>query len=141
MNLFSLTALEFDLPTLLKKEKNLFVWSEIPIMDSKRAVNFYEYVFQTRLEKHDTEETEEYWFPQNNLSYGSPGSLVKGKNYIPSKTGSLVYLTIKNLDTALERVLEKGGKIIKGRTSIGKDGFIAVILDTEGNKIGIHSKN
>ena len=138
--MFSLAALEFDLPTLLKKERNFVVWTEIPILDSKRAVNFYEHVLQTRLERHDMEETEEYWFPMNQFSYGSPGSLVKGENYIPSKIGSLVYLTTKNLDSALKRVLEKGGKIVKGRTSIGKDGFIAIILDTEGNKIGIHSK-
>lgn len=48
------------------------------------------------------EETEEYWLPVNKLSYGAPGSLVKGKNYIPSKTGALVYFTIENVETGIK---------------------------------------
>lgn len=69
------------------------------------------------------------------------GAIVFGEQYAPSNVGSVVYLNADNqLDTVLSRIESAGGKIVLPATDIGF-GFIAHFLDTEGNKVGLHSEN
>jgi predicted enzyme related to lactoylglutathione lyase len=51
----------------------------------------------------------------------------------------LVYFSCEDCSVEAERAVAHGGKIFKGKMSIGQNGFIAMVVDTEGNKIGLHS--
>jgi predicted enzyme related to lactoylglutathione lyase len=70
---------------------------------------------------------------------GSGGSLVHSDDSKPSIEGTLVYFSSEDLTTELDRVEGAGGKIVVPKTEIGEFGFFAQIIDTEGNKVGLHS--
>ncbi len=70
---------------------------------------------------------------------GSGGSLIYSDETRPSQEGTLVYFSSEDLATELELVESSGGKIVVPKTNIGEFGFFAQIIDSEGNKIGLHS--
>lgn len=114
-------------------------WFEIPVTDLVRAREFYEHIFEVKLEEHRMDDVDMAWFPMQEGVYGAAGTLARGKNYKPSSDGVLVYLTTPDIDAALSRVEKNGGRVLAAKTSIGEYGFIGLFLDTEGNRIGIHS--
>ena len=68
------------------------------------------------------------------------GGIVQGEGYMPSAEGSMVYLNGgEDLDVPLGKVEGAGGKILVPKTDIGENGFFAYFVDTEGNKVGLHS--
>ena len=71
------------------------------------------------------------------------GAICFGEQYIPSAQGSLIYLNCNpDLQLVLDRVEKAGGKILIGKSSISPEnnlGFIAHIIDSEGNKLALHS--
>jgi predicted enzyme related to lactoylglutathione lyase len=78
-------------------------------------------------------------FPHNG---GVGGGLVKGDGYTPNANGSLIYLNANpDLSVALARVKGAGGQVIKSKTDIGENGYFAIFLDSEGNRIALHSMN
>ena len=78
------------------------------------------------------------FFPMESGDVG--GSLTQGEGYTPSTSGSLIYLNgVADLSMVLERVEGAGGSVAAPKMSIGENGFIAFFMDTEGNKIGLHS--
>jgi len=128
----------------IKAMKNNAVgWFEIPVTDMDRAIKFYEMVFDVKLSKNVFGTFEMAWFPEAENQPGSAGSLVKSKkDYKPSTDGVLIYFTSQSGDLSVElgRVEKAGGKIIQPRTEVSPDyGFMALILDTEGNRIALHS--
>jgi|LakMenE01Jun11ns_1017448.scaffolds.fasta_scaffold8475870_1 predicted enzyme related to lactoylglutathione lyase len=117
--------------------KNTFCWIDIPVTDIKRAISFYSAVLGEKVE-HMTEHFEFGLLPhtENNVS----GCLTVMKDRKPSSDGPLVYLNVEGrLDQAIEEVTKNGGKVLKGKEQIGPYGFRAVVLDTEGNAIALHS--
>lgn len=122
------------------KEMNPMGWFEIPVIDIKRAISFYEHLLVIKLEEHVLGELQMAWFPMKEEGIGASGSLVKGDDYIPSLKGVLIYFSAPDLDAAVDRAREQGGKVLTERTSIGEYGFVAMIQDTEGNRIGLHSR-
>ncbi|PYM12728.1 MAG: hypothetical protein DME18_10640 [Verrucomicrobia bacterium] len=59
----------------------------------------------------------------------------------PSEHGPLVYLSVEGrLDDAVRAVQKGGGKVLKDKHPIGPYGFRAVIRDSEGNRIALHSQ-
>lgn len=133
-------------------QNNAIGWFEIPVTDMARAMKFYETVLDVKLELHDMGKMEMAWFPMDPESYGSGGTLFKlkdeacedgsvGAMYKPSNEGIVIYFTAKSGDCAneLARVKEAGGKVLVEKKDIGEHGFIGIVVDTEGNKIGIHS--
>ena len=81
------------------------------------------------------------FFPAEMETGGIGGCIIQGEGYEPSAKGSLVYLNGgDDLDIPLSKVEASGGKIILRKTAIGKNGFMAYFTDTEGNKIGLHSR-
>lgn len=124
----------------MKEKMNPVGWFEIPVKDMARAKAFYEYVLDLKLEDHEMEPVQMAWFPMSEELVGAAGSLVKGEGYEPAKEGVLIYFSTLDVNIALARVREKGGQVITGKTSIGEYGFYGVILDTEGNRIGVHSR-
>ena len=117
-------------------------WFEIPVIDMDRAKLFYETVFDISISVHDLGGFIMGWFPMNEGSEGSAtGSLVKHEMYKPSDSfGPLIYFSCKDLQTELDRVKGSGGDVLKPKTEIGGGhGFMALITDTEGNRIALHS--
>jgi len=121
-----------------KKLRHYVSWFEIPALNLPRAVAFYNHIYGIEM---DTTETGGYamaLFPADN---GIGGAIVVGEGSIPSETGTLVYLNGgKDLAPVLGRVEEAGGRIILEKTLISKeDGYFALFIDTEGNKLALHS--
>lgn len=115
-------------------------WFEIPVIDLDRAKAFYEHVFDCSLELHQMDDVMMAWFPMYENAIGATGSLVKGEGLKPSSSGIDIYFSTPDIELALSRVREKGGTVITEKTSIGEYGFFGMAEDTEGNRIGLHSR-
>ncbi len=119
--------------------RNPVVWFEIPALDLERAKAFYEHVLDVELTLQEMGLLKMAWFPMSAGGPGATGCLVTGDTYEPSHAGTMVYLAVQDLEGALARVEEMGGKIISPRTSIGPFGFVAHFQDSEGNRVAFHS--
>lgn len=123
-------------------QKNAISWFEIPVRDLARAQRFYEEILEITLQAIDLENIRMRMFPTSDPS-GVGGALVSSEDfYRPSASdGPLIYL---NADPDVQRVLDRvekaGGKIVIPKTEISPEyGFMAVVTDTEGNRIAFHS--
>lgn len=123
--------------------KNAISWFEIPATDLDRAQKFYETIFETKLIPLDMENIQMRMFPIDDPGSGIGGAVCKADGfYKPSSTdGPLIYLNGNpDVQTILDRVEAAGGKIMVPKTEISPDyGFMGVIVDTEGNRVGLHS--
>lgn len=122
-------------------DKNVVNWFEIPVKDMARAKKFYSSVFGKELTDFPMPGMEMAVFPWAQGGEFAAGSLVKAQGYKPSQTGTTVYFYCEDLSNELGRVEDSGGKVMMPKTPIGENGFIAHIMDTEGNRIGLHSMN
>ncbi len=122
-------------------EKNAVNWFEIPVSDMARAKSFYSKVFDKDLQDMPNPNMEMAAFPWTQGAEFAAGALIKSEQASPSAEGSTVYFSCEDLSNELSRVEASGGKILYPKSSIGEHGFIAQVLDTEGNKIGLHSAN
>ena len=124
-------------------KNNVVGWFEIPVTDMQRAVKFYEEVLDIQMERHLMGSTDMAWFPMVENGLGAPGSLVKNTEfYTPSMEGTLIYLTARSgdLNNELARVEPAGGRVLQDKKQISQEyGYMAVILDTEGNRLALHS--
>jgi predicted enzyme related to lactoylglutathione lyase len=119
---------------------NPVTWFEIYTHDIERAKTFYERVFSYALEVQPTDGSfEAYLFPGKMPGNGAMGALLRHPLRQPSSEGNLIYFHCMDCGVTAELALRNGGSIFKSKMSIGSDGFIAIIGDTEGNAIGIHS--
>jgi uncharacterized protein len=122
--------------------KNSISWYEIPATDLNRAATFYETILGTKLVPMDTPEISLRIFPIEDTMTGISGALADSKGFHkPSATdGPLVYLNANpDVQIALDKVEAAGGKIIVPKMEIPDHGYMAVILDTEGNRVALHS--
>ncbi len=120
--------------------KNAVNWFEIPAIDFDRAKRFYESILGKEMFLMEGMGLKSAFFPADLENGGIGGCIIKGEGYVPSKTGSIVYLNGgDNLSDILERVEPSGGRILLPKTDIGENGFMAHFEDTEGNKLGLHS--
>ncbi len=118
---------------------NAINWFEIPAKDFARAKKFYETVLGGTVNEMPHPQLK-YGMLPGNTEDGVGGGLVQGEGYQPSANGTMVYLNGKeDLNIALSRVEKAGGKVLLPKTSIGQNGFMAHFLDTEGNKVALHS--
>ena len=125
----------------MNNNTNSLNWFEIPALDINRAKNFYETIFDIEMESHEMGETQMAFFPWSPGSGKANGALAQGETYVPSKEGTIVYLNADpNMDNVLSRVEAAGGSVTVPKMSIGENGNIAFISDTEGNNVGIHSQ-
>jgi predicted enzyme related to lactoylglutathione lyase len=114
-------------------------WFEIYVQDMPRAKGFYESVFQVKLERLSSPDTEMWGFPMSMERTGASGSLVKMKGVASGGNSTMVYFSCADCAVEAARVPTYGGKVNREKMSIGKYGFIALVGDTEGNMIGLHS--
>jgi predicted enzyme related to lactoylglutathione lyase len=114
-------------------------WFEIYVQDMSRAKAFYESVFATRLERLESTGLEMWAFPGQSNGVGATGSLVKYEGYPSGGNSTLGYFSCADCAVEARRASSNGGKIFKEKFSIGRYGFIALVTDTEGNMVGLHS--
>lgn len=119
-------------------------WFEIYVQDMPRAKAFYEAVFQGELSGLKNPATDsmpgmEMWaFPSTMQGYGAPGALVRMEG-CPSGGSTLVYFSCEDCAVEAARAASHGGTVVREKMAIGEYGFIAMVEDTEGNMIGLHS--
>ncbi len=122
--------------------KNAISWFEIPTTDIDRAAAFYEAVFDTKLAPMDMPNLKMRMFPlEDRMGVGGALTFAEGF-YTPSSTlGPLIYLNGNpDVQLFLDRIEFAGGKIVVPKTQISPEyGYMAVFLDTEGNRIALHS--
>jgi len=115
-------------------------WVEVPVTDMARAIAFYNALFDWSLKETVLGPLSMAWFPWEQGGPGAAGSLVKNENYTPGTQGPLVYFSCEDVSFQVARVEGAGGKILRGKTQISPDvGFMALAIDTEGNRIAFHS--
>jgi predicted enzyme related to lactoylglutathione lyase len=114
-------------------------WFEIPVNDLSKATKFYESVFGTELTLNEMGPTKMAMFPMEKEGSGASGALLKAEGYSPSDNGTLVYLSVDDIEGTLKNVERNSGKILQEKMNIGEHGFIGIFQDSEGNRIGIHS--
>jgi uncharacterized protein len=123
--------------------KHAISWFEIPATDIERAQKFYESVFAITMQNMDFPGVKMRLFPLDDPMNGVGGSIIDSGGYHkPSATdGPLIYLNANpDVQIFLDRVESAGGKIIIPKRAISEEfGFMAVLMDTEGNRIALHS--
>ena len=123
---------------------NMVGWFEIPVTDIQRAKKFYDKVFDLDIQIQDFQGTMMGWFPfaENLEAKGAGGALIQNdKFYKPSTDGTLIYFSSPEINTELSKVEAAGGKVLQEKTLINEDiGYMALFLDTEGNRMAMHSK-
>jgi len=118
--------------------KNALNWFELPTANFDRALKFYNTLFnrELRLEYDNGKPYALFPFTEPGL-----GGALANNDMEPSAKGALVYFNVEgDLDGALDRTEPAGGKIIQPRTLRGPFGFVALIHDSEGNLVGLHSE-
>ena len=118
-------------------------WFEIPATDLERATKFYETLFGVELIVMDMPNLRMRTFPVTDMMNHITGALVEASDFHKpsSNDGVLIYLNGNpDVQLVLDKVEAAGGSIILPKTEIGPEyGFMAIIIDTEGNRIGLHS--
>ncbi|MNR49962.1 hypothetical protein D3C85_1694170 [compost metagenome] len=79
-------------------------------------------------------------FPSDNEGLNISGALVEKEDRIANGNNTIVYFISEDCITEEARVEKAGGKIITPKMSIGQFGFVSIVMDTEGNTIGLHSR-
>ncbi len=114
-------------------------WFEIPSQDFDRAVRFYEKILTTRLGREDFGPMRMGVFPHEKPQ--PTGAVVRGDGYKPAEAGTVVYLNVDDIRPVLERVPGAGGAVLLPLTALPEGmGVFAQIRDTEGNRVGLFSR-
>ncbi|MBX3630270.1 MAG: VOC family protein [Nitrosomonas sp.] len=126
----------------MNTHRNPVGWFEIYVQNIERAKAFYENTFQVtfeRLESSDNTDIELWAFPMDMNIPGSSGAIVKMDGKDSGTGGTIIYFSCADCAVEAIRALQHGGRIQQEKMSIGEYGFIALVFDTEGNMIGLHS--
>ena len=123
--------------------KNAISWFEIPATDIHRAQKFYESIFEFQMIPMDLQQIQMRMFPTTDMMNGVGGAVcTSGGFHIPSEDkGPLIYLNANpDVQIVLDRIEGAGGRILVPKTQISPEyGYMAVFLDTEGNRVALHS--
>lgn len=129
-------------------QSNPVVHFEIYVQDMDRARTFYEAVLELQLHKApavpNADEAMDMWFfpvdPQSGQTrYGSGGALVRMPGCASGSGGTVVYFSCEDCAVQAARAAQHGGTVTQDKMAIGEYGFCAMVIDTEGNVIGLHS--
>ena len=116
---------------------NRAVWFDIPVSDLDRAAAFYRGVLGIAVDK---AQFDEFTFCVLQHENGNGGCLILKPGEVAANAGILVYMNVEGrIRDAMDRVTALGGKVLEPTHAIGPHGFRAVVLDSEGNRIALHS--
>lgn len=120
----------------------MIAWFEIPVLDMERACAFYRNVLEIPVEIRDVNGLQMGWFMPADGQGDPLGALMKYESYVPSEQGVLIYLDSPDIKKALSKVEKAGGKVVVPKTMISEDyGYMGVFIDSEGNRIALHSNS
>ena len=123
--------------------QNAISWFEIPTIDINRAQKFYEAIFGITMMPMDLPNIKMRMFPLDDMMTQVGGALVDsgGFHKASATDGPLIYLNANpDVQNVLDKVVAAGGSIMVPKTEISPEyGFMGVFIDTEGNRIGLHS--
>ena len=118
---------------------NQLVWVDIPVTDLDRAIRFYSAILGAPVRKQEFPGMTIALLPGNDQDVS--GCLYRSDSDRPSDHDPLLYFNCKGrLDEAIAAVVPGGGKILQAKHAIGPYGFRAIILDSEGNRMALHSE-
>jgi hypothetical protein len=125
----------------MNEKVNILNWFEISVKDTARAKKFYETVFSVKMETQEMMGMKMTMFPSEDMNGKVAGALVEGPMHKPSAEGAVIYLNGNpDLGIALAKVEAAGGKVIMPKTHISPEvGYMAFFMDTEGNRVAMHS--
>ena len=118
---------------------NPVVWFEIYVQDMDRAKKFYQAILDVTLTPLESPGMEMWAFAMQENGTGASGALVRMEGCSSGGNSTLVYFACADCAVEAGRAAASGGSVIKEKFSIGQYGFIALVTDTEGNMIGLHS--
>ena len=126
---------------IMDKNENMINWFEIPVTDFDRAKKFYEALIGSEMHEQQMGPYRMGFLPSVPGNGKVSGAIVHGEGYDPGMQGAVIYLNGNpDLTTMLGRAEKAGGKVIVPKTEITPEyGYFAYFIDTEGNKIGLHS--
>jgi uncharacterized protein len=123
--------------------ENTLCWTDIPVANMDRAITFYSAVLGQEVSKMSEQGFEYGLLPHEEQS--ASGCLCVGSDSVgnenkPSQTGPLIYLSVEGrLDDAVKKAGANGGKVLEPKQQIGPHGYRALVVDSEGNRIALHS--
>ena len=118
--------------------KSQIVWFDVPVKDLDRAIRFYSAVLSCEIARQDFGGFAMGILPHEGPAIG--GCLVQSAEYKPSDQGILIYLNCDGrLDAAIAAVQPNGGEIVQEKHSIAPHGWRAIVKDSEGNRVALHS--
>ncbi len=121
----------------LNAKHNRAVWVDIPVAELDRAIQFYSEVLAIKVSK---EQFGDIVFAVLEHGEGNGGCLVVQPENVTSKGGLLVYMNVDGrIRDAVAKVSLNGGSVVEDTHSIGPHGFRALVLDSEGNRLALHS--
>ena len=127
---------------IMDKQTNSINWFEIPVNDLSRAKHFYQVAFSIHMEDMNMQGLDMAAFPVDTGNGKISGALVKSDNSEPSMNGVLIYMNADpDMTEVLKRIESVGGKVIMSKTLISPEiGYMANFIDSEGNRIALHSQ-
>ena len=122
---------------------NIINWFEISVKDTARAKKFYETIFSIKMETMEMMGMKMTMFPAEDMNGKVSGALVEGPMHKPSAEGAVIYFNGNpDLEVALGKIEAAGGKVVMPKTHISPEvGYMAFFMDTEGNRVALHSNN
>jgi len=119
-------------------------WFEIPVSNFERAKTFYETIFGYQMKERHGGNISMAFFQYDINEDGRGGAIVYDPEfYSPSANGALIYLNCEpDIQKVIDRVIPAGGKLLQNKTAVAATqdlGYWALILDSEGNRIALHS--
>ncbi|MCR4318471.1 MAG: VOC family protein [Planctomycetes bacterium] len=121
----------------LNSVHNRAVWFDVPVKNLSRSAEFYQAVLACEVSVHEMEGMKFGVFEHKD---GNGGCLIEAPEQITSTGGLLLYFNVnERIRDAVSKVEPAGGKILETTHQIGPHGFRAICLDSEGNRIALHS--
>jgi uncharacterized protein len=115
-------------------------WFDIYVSDMARAKKFYETVFNLQMTDLPIEWGKQSLFPFDHTSPNISGALVENADRTPDGNNTVIYFETEDCLAEEKRIVTAGGKVIRPKMGIGEFGFVSLFIDTEGNTLGLHSR-